>query len=113
VRLLPSPANNIVATRVESVWKARIIMSHMSAMCSSKNRRDAGRRIHVQVHHGHTLRFFDALLDLAHAGQILVELLPVASVQFSLHRVRVLQNKIQDGMLLRLAALHVLDALTR
>ena len=76
-----------------------------------ETRRDSGRGIGCRVNHGHAFGFFDALLNLTHAGQILIELLPVASIELALQGAGILQHEIKDGMLLLLAAFEVLDSL--
>jgi hypothetical protein len=58
----------------------------------------------------HGARHGDALFDLAHAGQVLVELLPVAAVELGVQRLRIREHVVEDGMLLALAALEVGDA---
>ena len=74
-------------------------------------RRDARWGVHLRICHRHAFGLFDAPLDLSHARQVLVELLTIASIQLLLYCLRVLQNKIQNGMLFGLPAFEVLNAL--
>ena len=68
--------------RVESVWKARIIMSNMSSNVFLEAGGDAGRRIHGGVRHILELfRPLDLVLDFPDAGQVLIKFLPVATDQ--------------------------------
>ena len=62
--------------------------------------RDAVRRVDVGIGDGHAFGPFDALLDFAHAGQVLVEFLAVAAAEFAFDGVGVVQDEIQDGLLL-------------
>jgi hypothetical protein len=73
----------------------------------------AGRRIHVRVLHAHLGGALDSLLDLTHAGEVLVQFLPVAAVEARVHGLGVLEHVIEDGMMLGLATLEIRDALVR
>ena len=75
--------------------------------------RHAGGRIDLGILHLHPGREFDALLDLAHAREVLVELLLVAAIEIGVHRLRIGEHVIEDGVLLGLPAAQVGHALLR
>jgi hypothetical protein len=72
--------------------------------------RNAIRRVRLRVNDRHPLSAFDALLDFADAGQILIQFLPVAAIEFLLQSIRIVHDEIEDGMLLFLPALKIAHA---
>jgi hypothetical protein len=80
-------------------------------MCSSKLAGMPEGRVHGGIGHRHAFGSFDAFLDLAHAGQVLIQFLAVASVEVALDGAGVVHDKIQNGLLLLLAAFEIGHAL--
>src|SRR5712672_2987686 len=65
--------------------------------------RNAGGRIYVWIRDlPKLLRFLNSRLYRSHTGQILVQLIFVVRVELVLHAARVIQHKIEDGLLIRL-----------
>ena len=111
-----SRQSSSVATRVLSVWKPRATMSHISRMCSrmSSGRPlsgrfivDAGRprsRARPSAVSFAARIARDALLDLADAGEILVELGPVAGADLPAQAGGLLADAVEDALVALAAA---------
>ena len=77
-----------------------------------ESRRDAGRRVDGGVGgFAEALGVLDALLDLADAAEVFVELVAVAAAGAALEGAGVVEDEVEDGALLGLAALEVFAAL--
>ena len=67
---------------------------------SRRTRRSVDPRI---FHFVQPLGFLDAHFDLAHPGQILIELIPVVSLKTALHGPGIVEDKVQQGAFFGLA----------
>ncbi len=111
-RLSPSWPRMKVATRVESVWKARSMMSYISSTYSTWwAGMPAGRGL-VGIDVGpELLRLLDPLLDVADSGQVLVQLLLVPAGEAALHGAGVGHHEVEHAAPVHHLALGIAGAL--